>query len=680
MRASRTGLPKVLALAVLAAFVATPTAPAATPDDCPTPVAPDGHEPPCNPALAQTPWAASHRASYAQASSPFAGPVPGQEMTPLHTALSFPNGSGGVPITLDFSEPYPDGKRVVWGSVVSAPENQGTFKLDPETGEVIDFLARPTGQPSSGSSGAYNALDRDNHLIVARGQSLDVYGDGVPGERLSPVALLKSFDLTRVLCRPDDRVVGITMLFDGMVAFATELGVTGVVPRQPEHMTTDNLHAISLNGADCANADKPRDELEQVSNSIAGDEEGGVYVVTSVAQYKFRWDGRSFEQAWRAEYETGGVLGGARLGIGSGSTPTLMGTHPGDDKFVVITDGQQLMHLVLFWRDEIPADWQPIAPGKDRRIACEVPVRFGDPNRAESVSEQSVLVRGYASVVVNNAHGLDDVFALLPGQVRPFSVLLDQVEGNAPRGLERIDWDPGTRTCSTRWVNKDVSMPNAIPTMSIASGLVYAIGQRSGTWGVEGVDFETGEGKLWVPSSPDVTENSFFAATEVGPDQSIWTGTFQGVSAYRPAAGQAPAAEVRFECRDRTEPSSRIDRRRSRITRGSVVLRGSASDTACGEDASVRRVDVAVARLAGRRCAFLTRRGRLARPSSCSRPRFLRTQTPSGQSSRWVFRQGRLELPAGRYAAWSRARDGAGNVEPRRSRRGQTTFRVARRG
>ena len=79
-----------------------------------------------------------------------------------------------------------------------------------------------------------------------------------------------------------------------------------------------------------------------------------------------------------------------------------MGTDPGDDRFVVITDGQRLMNLVLMWRDEIPVDWRPDRPGKDRRIACEVPVRFGDPNATESLDEQSVLVRGYASILVNN--------------------------------------------------------------------------------------------------------------------------------------------------------------------------------------------------------------------------------------------------------------------------------------
>lgn len=501
--------------------------PAAEPS-CVTPAAADGHEPQCNPHLAQSHWAGAHRGSYAQASSPFPAPEPGEEVTTGHTQIN------GVPIALAFSDPYADGGRVVWGSVVSAPENQGVFKLDERTGEVIDMSTDPSGQLSSGTTGAYNILDRDNHLIVAHRQSLDVYGDSVPGERTSPIDKLATIDLAGVMCREDDRVVGITMRYDGTVAFATELGVVGAVPRQPERMTPANLRTESLNGAAC-DADTPREDLEQISNSISADETGGVYVVTSKAQYRFGARTGDFAPEWRAEYETGGIVGGARLGVGSGSTPSLMGTGADDDKFVVITDGQEKMNLVLMWRGQIPSDWQPIAPGKDRRIACEVPVTFGDPDRDQYISEQSVLVRGNAAVVVDNAHALDDAFTPLPEQLRPFSVLGGQLDANAPHGIERIDWDAETRTCTTTWANPEVSMPNGIPTMSIDSGLIYNIGQKDNQWGLSGVDFATGAEALFVPSGYELSENSFFAGSEVGPDGTVWTGTFQGVSRFRPA-------------------------------------------------------------------------------------------------------------------------------------------------
>jgi hypothetical protein len=92
---------------------------------------------------------------------------------------------------------------------------------------------------------------------------------------------------------------------------------------------------------------------------------------------------------------------------------------------------------------------------------------------------------------------------------------------------------------------------------------MYAIGQRHGTWGLEAIDFRTGESAFVVPSAqrtcpqqvldtiaasplapfllptierlPASCENSIFAATEVGPDGSIYTGTFQGISRFMPA-------------------------------------------------------------------------------------------------------------------------------------------------
>ena len=604
---------------------------------CLTPVAPDGHEPPCNPALAESPWSASHRGSYAQASTPYPGPAPGQAVRYEHTSLP------GVPIVVDFSAPYADGGRAVWFSTVAAPDSGLVYKVDFETGRVIDSYSYPTdegrGPASAGSiSGAYNLLDRDGHLIVGRNQALDVYGDARPGDRSSPIRLLRRFELPReALCRETDRLVGINMLPDGRVAFATEQGVVGVVPRQPERMTVEQLRTFSINGERCTAAGIPDADLETVSNSIAADEHGAIYTVTDAAQYKHLASAGGVQQVWRAEYETGAGTS-VRLGDGSGSTPTLMGTDPGDDKFVVITDGQKLMHLVLMWRDEIPADWEPIAPGKDRRIACEVPIRFGDPEATESTDEQSVLVRGYASILVNNQLRDADFLDALPPNVRIVAAALaGQSPAHAPHGLERIDWDPESRTCRNRWATREVSVPNGIPSMSTATNLIYGIAQSGGRWGLEGIDFDTGESRLRVESSAQPTDNSFYAATTVGPEGTVWTGTFNGLTVFRPPP--APAPEL--ACKDITPPTLRVGR-------GSR-LAGRAFDRACGAAGRVARVEVA-----------LVRRGDE-----------LRWRRARG-TSRWRF-PGRASVAPGRYRLWARAVDAAGNVSATASR----TVRIA---
>jgi len=324
-------------------------------------------------------------------------------------------------------------------------------------------------------------------------------------------------------------------------------------------MRPENVVAYSVN--DRALCAVPDADLEATSNSIAADENGGIYVVTSQAMYRINWDGADISLGWRAEYQAGSGQVGVRLGAGSGSTPSLMGTTPTEDRFVVFTDGQDLMHLVLMWRDDVPAGWEPIAPGRDLRIACEIPVTFGDDSATASLSEQSVLVRGYASVVVNNLLANPDAFAgQLPILQNLNSALVGGDPAEAPYGIERVDWNPETQECQVVWANPQPSIPNAIPTMSERTGLIYAQGQREGVWGLEAIDFDTGDSVFFeqapdegcemlsayvpfleraasaevVSRLPRSCENSAYAAATVGPDGSLYQGTWQGLTRYRP--------------------------------------------------------------------------------------------------------------------------------------------------
>ncbi len=497
---------------------------------CGTPSASDGSEPPCNPHLAQDAWSASHRGNFAQASSPLPGVTTPERVNIDHASLT------GAPIVLNFSERDRAGRQAVWGSTVGFTGE--VVKLDGDQLRVIDRYL-PDGPSTISTSGAYNLLDRDQNLIVGQSDALLVFGDAVPGDRHSGIRRLQNFVLPpEARCGSrDDELVGITMLPDGQVAFATKFGMVGVVPRQPEAMCAASLRIHAINGDACNDAAIPDTQLEQVSNSIAADENGGIYVVTSAAQHRIDWDGRQLRSAWRTPYAGAGGTGSGRLGTGSGSTPTLMGQPGNRDRFVVITDGQPLMHLVLMWQNEIPADWQPVKPGRDRRIACEIPVDFGDPNATESLSEQSVLVRGYASVVVNNQLRLNSLLGLLPAQLQPFTQLVSGLSVNRPQGLQRIDWDPRTRRCKPVWANREVSLPNGIPAMSASSEQIFGIGSRTlagiDTWTLESIDFNTGVSRYFLPSTPYPTDNSFYAATTIGPGNSVWTGTFGGVTRFQ---------------------------------------------------------------------------------------------------------------------------------------------------
>jgi hypothetical protein len=663
-RVRRFVLAAVLALGVLSVPAVGATAAGATAPVCLTPVAADGFEPPCNPFLSSPTWAGSHRSSYAQASSPYPAPRPGDQVRPDHTV-----GVLGVPVIFDFTEPYADGGRSAWASTVATPDGRYVYKVDAHTGRVIARFGlenEPERPGSGGVSGAYSILDRDNHLIVGRERSLDVYGDAVPGDRFSGIAHLKRFTFpARALCGPDDKLVGATMLFDGRVAFASQLGVVGTIPREPARMTAENLVTASINRERCATATAGDKGLDQVSNSIAADEHGGIYVVTSKAMYRYDWDGTRVRETWRAPYDTGSESGAVRIGDGSGSTPTLMGTGPRQDRFVVVTDGAKLMHLDLFWRDGIPADWKGL-PGRDRRVACEIPITFGDPSATESQNEQSVLVRGYASVVVNNQLENDAAFAGLPGNARLLAAALAGGDpGNAPHGMQRVDWDPRTRSCSATWANREVSIPNGIPSMSTDSGLIYGLGQRGGVFGLEGVDFATGASRLRVDAGATPDFNSAYAATTVGPDGAIWTG---GVAAYTIFRGPARAAPP-LACLDLTPPSSRIrvapsrTRPRTALTRSGATVAGPVRDRACGERAAqpVERVDISVQLRVTGGCRSLTAHGRLRATRPCGDRVWLSSRLSPGRQG--YVRRARARLPEGRYVVRSRATDARGNQE-----------------
>ena len=98
--------------------------------------------------------------------------------------------------------------------------------------------------------------------------------------------------------------------------------------------------------------------------------------------------------------------------------------------------------------------------------------------------------------------------------------------------------------------------------------------------------------------------------------------------------------------------ASPISGRRYRFLR---ALRGSA-----GPDRSdISAVEVAVARRVGTQCSFMGPKGGFTPPRSCVNRLSIRAKS---SGSRW-FLQLPKALPGGKYRAWSRAVDGAGNRE-----------------
>ncbi|WDE13130.1 hypothetical protein [Thalassomonas haliotis] len=469
-----------------------------------TEVGPDNFEPPVNPYLADSPWPMSHRNSYNQASSPLPGPEPGEALEVAFLAQEFPS------ITLAYGKSYSNGQRAVYGSTATT-----MYKLDlNEPGIENVHQLRKSDVTANGETGAYVVTDIDNDLYVPKGRTLAKYRDkATSGKPPQQQVLEKTAEFTlpeNILKSPDEYIIGINLSYDGYLVLATNLGLIALLSRD-----FASLYSYRLG------------EEETISNSLAVDEEGGIYVVTSKYMHRLAFDGNSITSIWRADYQHGPETPWpGRLGTGSGSTPTLMGTGKDKDKFVVFTDGQELTHLVLMWRDKIPADWTPVAPGKHIRIAAEIPVTFGNSKASRSISEQSVLVHGYGAMVVNNDYTLNTQKWPLLGNF--WTILLSGQSYNQPFGVEKFQWDNTEKSMKSVWSN-DISCPNGIPTMSAASKLAYCIGSRDNTWTLEAMDWNSGAAVFHQALGQGVRFNSTYAAAQVGEDNDIVTSTFMGV-------------------------------------------------------------------------------------------------------------------------------------------------------
>lgn len=470
-----------------------------------------------NPYLAASSWPITHHDSGASDSSAGPGPTLATQIgSPQFAATNLIN------ITLAQSALYPDGERVYWGSnlvdVYKVAVVQGQLKQVArlaKPGNVFSNLSTPT-------SGAYTLVDADNVFYTVRGRTLLAYGDAQPGVRTSPIALLRQFTLPDSVASSDDAIVGLNLTFDGQLTFVTRNGVVGVL-----HRDFTQLQSVVLG-----------DGTEQVSNSLATDARGGIYVVTSLAMYRVQWSGGHLSLdpatgAWRSIYASTSSAGGGRLGAGSGSTPTVMGTE--NERLIVITDGSDVANIVLFWADAIPSDWQALDAQTDRRIAARLPVNFGDPNRTATQSEQSVVVSGYGAAVVSNDYRHTEALSGSTG-----NALLDQA-GNAlivalsgttavqPWGVQKFSWNTATHQLQSDWSRLDVSCPNAIPTVSQQSGRFYCVGAFAGKWTIESLDWTTGGDHFRKSLGVLPRFNSFYAATELTGDGGLIYGSLNGV-------------------------------------------------------------------------------------------------------------------------------------------------------
>jgi len=511
--------------------------------------------PPRNPFLADSEYAIAHTGSPQVDSTSVPGPTaPSHRLAgnEVETVLTGPGHLGNI-----VSGKYPKGRRVIW---TNNPHD--IVKMDYDTLKVIatyrlgddapftqadatDITAKLKAGNSAdrlkyGASiirkmlptdlaSAYTMLDRDGTYFVGNSNGITAYGDARLGDPDSPIARKTGWNLPPEV---PGTIIGINMTYDGWIVLATDRGVVLTLSRDfKKYHFAWMPHSDEAPAYNARMAEQHRSGYNWVRNSIAVDDKGGIYVAANGWIEKAVWnrgdlsvDPRS--GAWAEPYPNG-------TGTGTGATPVLMGWGK-NDRLVVITDGDPLMRVTLFWRDKIPDSWTPPAGALSKRVAGMQPVTMGDPNRKALQSEQAVVVAGYDMVVVNNEP------ASMPPGMPPaakglFISLLGDDPAYTPHGMEKFTWDPHAHTLAEAWTNTEVSSPNCVPYASLGSKRVYTVGVKNGDWTLEAVNLDTGESAADYTLG-DARFNTMFSGVYVdAKGRVMYTGMF-GAVRLKPAA------------------------------------------------------------------------------------------------------------------------------------------------
>ncbi|NCC26076.1 MAG: hypothetical protein EOM25_12920, partial [Deltaproteobacteria bacterium] len=338
-------------------------------------------------------------------------------------------------------------------------------------------------------NGIYSVVDKDNLLYANYGNALCVFTLIDPANPSAGITLKRILkDVINAIQGQDPappanaRITSVCMTYDGYLILGFSNGV-GIINRELE-TTSAKFYRFADN--------------EFCSNSIAVDEKNGIYVASDRVMRKLVWTGSSISDsaadgAWSSPYDTSTQPPIIKVGIGTGSTPTLMGFGDNEDRLVVITDGAQRMKLVAFWRDDIPEGFEQKPGTASRRIADQIQVTCGFTDLPDWIqSEQSVVVSGRGAFVVNNIPQV--VSPELQNQNKILQVSLMGPAYPTSYGAERFEWDRDADAWRSVWARSDVSSTSMVPIHSESAGLALVNGYTDQDgWEVTGLDWESGQ-------------------------------------------------------------------------------------------------------------------------------------------------------------------------------------------
>lgn len=349
----------------------------------------------------------------------------------------------------------------------------------------------------------YAMVNSEGILYVGNRSSIVAYGDAEPGNPSSGIVKLGEFVFDKLslqlgLKMPLVIMIGINVTPDGhLVAVTLDGTVIAVTPDLAEG------HYYNLEG-------------EQIWNSVAIDDAGGVYVAGTKRVHKLIWTGHGFSDreedgAWTLPYAIGDLDESLRAERGSGTTPALMGSEENEDQFVVVADAADVNNLMLLWRDQVPDDWKQLPGTTSRRIAGILPVDFGDPGITNSYSENSATVFEYGAVLANNQVKTHEAMRM-PVQLKM------KDPARTPYGVEKFQWNAASRRFEVAWIRADVSSPNSTPVVAMKNRQLHVVGLKSGVWVMEVLDWDSGDTKAVYRLGASERFNPIMLALQILPN------------------------------------------------------------------------------------------------------------------------------------------------------------------
>ncbi|MEI8334182.1 MAG: hypothetical protein WCH74_10075 [Chloroflexota bacterium] len=452
---------------------------------------------PPNPFTAPAPWSILHNDSYQSDTYPGAGPL-GRSPSVVSTFLGTP----ADPVALTVGVTFDSSGNLVAGAIkVDTTDLVATVRLtllDPHTLAQLAAIDLPSEQLKNSTdrvSGAYFYSDEHDRTIIGTVDRTiwvvsHAQAGGVWTFSHDPK---QDIDLTSVIAE-GDKIQALQPDYAGHIWVTTKYGTVCTVDADTGALlgVSDDIGALG----------------EEIANGTAAASDDGVFIASTNAMYRFDADefGRPWI-TWRAVFGTGDRIKPGQIALGTGTTPTLMGS-----QYVAIADNADpYMNVLVYKRAKTVSG---------PRLVAKVPV-FG----AYRGSTENSLVATEKSIVVENNYGY-----------RSNEEYTTEGRTTTP-GLVRIDLDSKGKA-STVWTNSTIVIPSVVTKMSLKNGLIYTYTKPAGPgttdrWYFTAVDFRTGKVVWSQLAGTGFLYDNNYAPVYLGPDGTLYAGVNGGIVAMR---------------------------------------------------------------------------------------------------------------------------------------------------